>query len=69
MSFGEGNEVQAPPIRENSKNKEENQDLQSPNSKIGKAVYSIFPVCEKNRRYSTDIPDIRFVYHCVKQYK
>ena len=27
MSFGEGNEVQAPPIRENSKNKEENQDF------------------------------------------
>lgn len=25
MSFGEGNEVQAPPICENSKNKEENQ--------------------------------------------
>ena len=30
-----------------SEHKEENQDLQSPNSKIGKAVYSIFPVCEK----------------------
>lgn len=27
MSFGEGNEVQAPPICENSKNKEENQDF------------------------------------------
>lgn len=28
MSYiGEGNEVQAPPIRENSKNKEENQDF------------------------------------------
>ena len=26
-SFGKGNEVQAPPIRENSKNKEENQDF------------------------------------------
>lgn len=30
-----------------SEHKEENQDLQLPNSKIGKAVYSIFPVCEK----------------------
>lgn len=29
MSFGEGNEVQAPPICENSKNKEENQDFYS----------------------------------------
>ena len=27
-----------------SEHKEENQDLQSPNSKIGKAVYSIFPI-------------------------
>lgn len=61
MSFGEGNEVQAPPIRENSKNKEENQDFY--NKKILKEDV------KKNRRYSTDIPDIRFVYHCVKQYK